>query len=326
MTRATVTGASGRLGNVLVRALVERGDRVRALVQPGDPAPSLEGVDVQIVEGSVLEPEPVQRAIRGADVVYHLAARIDLGADRDGTIRATNVDGTREVARACRAEGVRLVHTSSHGALDRRPLSEPLDEGRPLALHDPCAYHRSKAEAEALIHEAVAKGLDAVVVSPGTMLGPHDYGPSLIGRVLLDLHHGRVPALMEATTDYVDARDVAQAMIAAAERGRHGERYLLTGEVHDIRSMAGLIGEVSGRPMPSVVLPLWVGWLAMPLENLHARLTHREPLFTPGMLRASVSNAEVSHAKAERELGFAPRPLRETIADHFAWFAEMGWL
>ncbi|MFW5876435.1 MAG: NAD-dependent epimerase/dehydratase family protein [Myxococcota bacterium] len=326
-TMVAVTGASGRLGNVLVRALEQRGCTVRALVEPGvDSPPSLADTGAVRVPGSVTDRAAVDALVDGAAVVYHLAARVQLGPDRDGAIHAVNVGGTRHVMDACRRTGARLVHTSSHAALDRRPLSEPLDEGRPLALDNPCAYHRSKAEAEAGVLQASANGLDAVVVCPGTVVGPHDYGPSLIGRVMLDLYHGRVPALMEATSDYVDARDVAEGMIAAAQHGRRGERYLLTGEVLDIEGMASLLGTVTGRPMPRMVLPMWVGWALMPLENLHARVTRRDPLFTPGMLRSGVSNREVLHTKAARELGFAPRPARDAVTDAFAWFDAQGWL
>jgi dihydroflavonol-4-reductase len=325
MRTVAVTGAAGRLGNVLTRALLERGHAVRALVEPEDPAPSLEGTGASLVRGSILDPAAVVGLTEGVDLVYHLAARIHLGPDPDGITARINVDGTRHVLEACRRAGARLVHTSSHAALDRRPLSKPLDEGRPLNLQDPCVYHRTKAEAEGLVLDAATRDLDAVVVSPGTLTGPHDYGPSLVGRILLDLYHGRVPALMEATTDYVDARDVAEAMVAAAERGRTGERYLLTGEVLSIHQMAGLLGVLTGRPMPRVVFPRWVGWALMPAENLHARITRRDPLFTPGMLRAAVSNPEVHHHKAARELGFAPRPVRDSLADTFAWFEAAGW-
>lgn len=324
---AAVTGGGGRLGCALVRALLERGDRVRVL-EPGAGVPaSLSGLDAEILRGSVLSELDLGRLLEGADVVFHLAAKVDLGRDRDGSICRVNVEGTRNVAMACVERRIRLVHCSSHHALVRHPLEQPLDEGRPLALDEPCDYHRSKAHAEKLIQELVReRGLDAVVVSPGTMIGPWDYEPSLMGKALLDLYHRRIPVLMEVVSDYVDVRDVAAGMIAAAQKGRRGERYLLTGAVHDLRTLCGMWQELTGVPVPKTVLPLWVGWAMLPFAQVSSRITGKPPVFTPGVLRASVSNTVVSHAKAAAELGFGPRGTREALADALAFYREQGWL
>jgi dihydroflavonol-4-reductase len=146
---------------------------------------------------------------RGAEIFFHLAAKVDLDRDVDGSIFAVNVEGTRHVVAACLAGTTRLVHCSSHHALERPPLAEPLDERRPLALDERCDYHRAKAVAEKLV-------LDATICSPGTLLGPHDYEPSLIATALVDLYRGRLPVLMQVASDFVDTRDVAAGMIAAS--------------------------------------------------------------------------------------------------------------
>lgn len=325
--RAAVTGAAGRLGNVLARTLLEAGDEVRALVAPDEAHPeSLEGLALERVVGDVRDPEAVSTLLDGAEVVFHLAARIDLGPDREGTVRSINVEGTRVVAEACWRRGIRLVHCSSHHALERRPLDRPLDETKPLALADPCPYHRAKAHGERLVLGKVRDGLDAVVVSPGSLIGPHDYEPSMMGAAMLDLYHGRLPLLVDAVSDYVDARDVARATRAAASQGRRGARYLLTGEVLGMREYGRILSEVTGRPVPRVCLPLWVGWALLPASTLHSRLTGTTTTFTAGMLRAAVSNEVVSHERAAAELGFAPRPVRDSIRDGFEWFGERGWL
>jgi dihydroflavonol-4-reductase len=314
--RVAVTGGGGRLGCTLVRALLARGDEVRVLEPGAGVPPSLAGLNVEVIRGSVLSIDDVARLVDGAAQVYHLAAKVDLGRDRHGSIRAVNVEGTRRVAEACAARGIRLVHCSSHHALVRHPLDQPLDETRPLALDEPCDYHRSKAHAEQLIQELVReRGLDAVVVSPGTMIGPHDYEPSMMGKALLDLYHRRIPVLMEVVSDYVDVRDVAAGMLAAAQKGRRGERYLLTGAVHDLRTLCGYWEKLTGVPVPKTVLPLWVGWAALPFALATARISGKPPTFTPGVLRASVSNTVVSRAKAERELGFASRTTYESLSD-----------
>lgn len=325
--QVTVTGGSGRLGCSLVRALLDQGFRVRVL-EPGEGVPpSLTGLDVEIIHGSVLDKEAVQTAIGDSSVVYHLAAKVNLDRDLDGSVHAVNVEGTRNVAEACLARKLRLVHCSSHHALVLEPLSEPLDESKPLALNHKCSYHRSKAVGEQLVTDMVRKqGLNAVIVNPGTLVGPHDYEPSMLGKGLIDLYHGRMPALLGVTTDCGDARDVAAAMINAANHGRTGERYLLTGEPVPMREMAAMWSEITGCKLPKVNLPLWTGWLFIPFTVGIARLTGKTPLFTPNMLRASVSNDVVDYSKATRELNYNPRPARESLQDMYHFYREQGWL
>lgn len=320
-----VTGASGRLGNVLVRQLLDRGDAVRVLCLPEDmEAESLAGLEIERVKGSVLNPEALAELVDGLDGLFHLAARIDLGRDRDGRTWATNVGGTHRVVEACQREGLRLVHGSSHAALRRHPIREPLDERRPLALDEPCVYHRAKAHAEQRVLEAVGEGLDAVICSPATLTGPLDFQPSLFGGALRDLAAGKIPVLLDVVSDYADARDVAAGMIAAMERGRSGERYLLSGEVLTMVELAAIVEDITGRTMPRRSLPLWVGWAALPVTVAVAAVSGRAPLFTPGVLRAAVWNSEVRHDKAAAELEFSPRPIRESLADMLAWFHARG--
>jgi dihydroflavonol-4-reductase len=322
---ALVTGGGGRLGNVLVRRLVELGQQVRVL-EPGGLPKSLAGLDIEFQSGSVLDSGDVARAVDGADVVYHLAAKIDLSPRKDPMMYRINVDGTRKVVDACLSRGLRLVHTSSHHALVREPLDQPLTEDKPLALDEKCQYHRSKAIGETIVLDACERGLDAVIVNPGSMIGPHDYEPSMIGAALIDMYFGRVPVLLELLSDYVDVRDVADGMIAAAEKGRRGERYFLTGDVIPIMEMVSLYGELTGAKVPTRALPLWVGWALLPFALAGSAVTKKPPFITADMLRASVSNEVVSHEKARRELGYTIRSLRESLGDAVAWYRERGWL
>lgn len=325
--QVAVTGASGRLGSALVRALLDRGDVVRVLeVGVGTPV-SLVGLAIEIMHGSVLDFDAVAAAVDGVDVVYHLAARVDLDRDRDGSVHAVNVEGTRRVAEACLARGIRMLHCSSHHALRLAPLDQPLDESKPLDLNHVCDYHRSKAHGEKLVHDMVREqGLDAVVINPGTLTGPYDYEPSLLGKSLIDLYNRRLPALLAVTMDCADARDVANAAIAAAAHGRCGERYLLTGPIIPMRELADTWAAVTGVAMPRLMLPLWLGWVATPFTVTAARLAGRQALFTPNMLRASVSNSVVRYDKAANELGYDPRPLRDSLADAFTFFRDNDYL
>jgi dihydroflavonol-4-reductase len=326
MKRVAVTGGGGRLGNVVVRQLRERGDAVRVLEPLSTLPPSLRELEVELASGSVLDPQAVAKLVADADVVFHLAAKVDLERDRDGSIRAVNVDGTRIVAEACLARGIRMVHCSSHHALELRPLERPLDETKPLALQTPCDYHRTKAIAEKLVLDLVRdRNLDAVVVSPGTLVGPFDYEPSIIGRALLDLYHRKIPMLMQVVSDYVDVRDVAAGILSAADSGRRGERYLLTGEVLELKDMVALWGELTGVPMPKRVLPYWFGWAMLPFTLAAAKLSGKPALFTANMLRSSVSNRIVSHEKAKRELGFEPRAAKAALAGALEFYRSAGW-
>lgn len=312
---------------MLARTLLERGATVRVLEPSMKPVASLAGLDVEVVRGSILDDKAVRALTADADVVYHLAAKVDLEKDVDGSVHRVNVEGTRNIVDAVLREGSRLVHCSSHHALERHPLDRPLDETKPLALNEPCDYHRSKAVAEKLVLDAARdRGLDAVVTSPGTMIGPHDYEPTLMARSLVELYHGRIPVLLAATSDYVDARDVADGMIAASHKGRKGERYLLCNEVLDIKQITQLWGEITGRPMPRVVLPLSVMWTLLPVIRFASRVAKKPAPLNEGILRASVSNSVVSHEKAKQELGFAPRGTRESLSDMFVFLERQGWL
>ncbi len=322
---ALVTGGGGRLGNVLVRRLVENGQKVRVL-EPGTLPESLAGLDIEFISGSVLDASDVERAVGGVDVVYHLAAKIDLSPKKDPMMYTLNVEGTRKVVDACLSRGIRLVHTSSHHALERAPLEEPLTEEKPLALNEKCEYHRSKAIGETIVLDACERGLHGVIVNPGSMVGPHDFEPSMIGAVLIDMYFGRVPVLLEMLSDYVDVRDVADGMIVASVKGRPGERYFLTGDVIPVMEMVTLFGELTGAKVPTRALPLWVGWVILPFALAASAVTKKDPFITADMLRASVSNEVVSHDKAHRELGYTIRPLRESLTDAVAWYRARGWL
>jgi dihydroflavonol-4-reductase len=327
MTGATlVTGASGHVGAALVRLLVERGMRVRALVHAD--ARALAGLDVEAVAGDVRSPEDVRRAADGVDTCFHLAARISIVGDRDGQVREVNVGGTRTVVDACRAAGVRrLVHCSSVHAFAPPGGAAPLDEGAPLAVAPGTpAYDRSKAEGHRLVLEAARDGLDAVIACPTAVLGPYDFKPSHTGRMLLALAHDRLPAVVDGGFDWVDVRDVAAGLLAAAERGRRGASYLLGGHWATVAELAGLAGRAGGFRPPAVAVPLGLARLGAPLALLWSRLRGTDPLFTPESLRALRTAPMVDSSRARRELGYDARPLAETVRDGIGWMARAGML
>ncbi|MGQ9681037.1 MAG: NAD-dependent epimerase/dehydratase family protein [Anaerolineae bacterium] len=322
-----VTGAAGHLGANLVRALLARGQHVRAFDAAADPR-SLAGLDVEYIRGSVCEPADLRRALSGADVVYHAAAVISLRMDDWPLLESVNVHGTRHVVQACLDAGVRrLIHFSSIHALRQEPWGVPVDEYSPPAT-DPRLppYDRSKAAAEAEVRAGVARGLDAVIINPTGMVGPHDYRPSFFGGVLLALGLGRMPALIASGFDWVDVRDVADGAILAAERAPAGSRYLLSGHWVSMPDTAHIVGELTGAPVPRFVAPYWLARAAAHLSDALLRRAPHGAVFNSVSLQALRSNRRISHERAARELGYHPRSFRATLADLFAFFRRQGLL
>lgn len=319
--KVVVTGAAGHIGGNLVRALLARGVKPRVVVRSDRRA--LEGLDVEVVDGDVRDPASLERAFAGAERVFHLAAHISISPGEEELVQAINVRGVKNVVEACLSQRVkRLIHFSSIHALTSDPVDTPVDEARPLADDSPLTYDRSKAGGERAIQAGIARGLDAVVVNPTGVIGPHDYRPSRMGEVFLALYHRKMPGLVAGGFNWVDVRDVVDGALAAAERGRAGERYLLSGHRLTIRELAGLVEEVTGRRAPKIVSPMWLARASAPVATWIAIKSGKRPLFTSASLAALRNHKLVSHDKASRELGYQPRPARDTISDTFAWFKE----
>lgn len=342
--KIAVTGACGHIGNNLIRTLVDQGHQVRALVHDrGNSAGksgsatsprALAGVSCDPVLGDVASPESLERAFEGADHVYHLAAHISISPAEDAGCEPVNVEGTRNVIAACRKQGVRrLIHFSSVHALwsegvgHKDGASAPIDEQHPLADRpEALPYDRSKARAERVVLAAVAEGMDAVIVNPGAVLGRHDYRPSAQGSAILDWVKGKIPALVEGGYNWVDVRDVVDGAIAAAERGRRGERYLLTGHPLSFHELAQRLEQSSGIRMPRFVTPLWLARMASPAVIAASKLLGTRPLITPYALQIVACNYHFKHDKAAAELGYSPRPIEDTLTDMLGWYKQEGYL
>ena len=321
MSLTAVTGASGFLGGVLVPMLLAQGRRVRAIDRHRGPA--LEGLDVEFVKADVTQPSSLGAALSGADVVHHLVARISIVGDPDGEVWAVNVDGAGNVAAAARAAGVRrYVHCSSIHAFD---LDAPgaLDENGARSTSEALpVYDRSKAAGEERVRAEIARGLDAVIVNPSGIIGPHDYAPSRMGHVFLGLFRGAVPANVDGAFDWVDVRDVAEGIIAAEGHGRTGQNYLLPGQRATVAEMAAACARVAGVRPPRVTLPMWLARALVPLGEWQARRAGAEPLFTREALHALASDPRVDGTRAHAELSYQPRPFETSVQDTFDWFRE----
>jgi dihydroflavonol-4-reductase len=323
---ALVTGASGHIGANLVRALLGRGRRVRALVHKNTMA--IDGLPVEVVRADLLDGAAVWRACVGAGTVFHLAGKISAGWEPAAEVHAINVTGTRNVIEACIASGVRrLVHFSSIQALSGK---DSVDEACDLVASDDRTrgtYDRAKAEAERLVLASVERGLSAVVVNPTAVLGPYDFQRSPMGEVLAALGRGKLPALVAGgACDFVDVRDVAEGALAAEQSGGCGERYILSGTRLSLVELARQWAGVTARPAPRFVVPMGLARLAAPFAPVWARWHGRRPLFTAESLRVLRTQPPTSHRKAQAELGYGPRPIDETLRDTCAWMKSQGWL
>jgi dihydroflavonol-4-reductase len=310
-----------------VRRLLDDGVRVRALIRHPEHA-SLDGLDIERVEGDVRDADKMREFVDGADIVYHLAAVISIVGPQGGLVDAVNIEGVRNVGRAALdAKVPRFVHVCSVHAFDQEPLDQPLDETRARVRrgHAP-AYDVSKAEGEAAVRDLVEAGLDAVIVHPSGIVGPFDFAPSRMGHVFLDLFHRSLPSLIDGGFNWVDVRDVCHGILAAAERGRTNESYMLSGHYRHIAALAEAAQAVTSVRAPRLTSPMWLARVGAPFTEAWARLRHCEPLYTAESLLALRANKIYVNDKAQRELGFEPRPFEDSVRDVYAWFAAQGRL
>lgn len=320
-----VTGATGLLGNNVVRQLLDRGHRVRVLVrESSDPRP-LAGLDVEVVRGDIRDAANVRDACKHTSCVIHCAAYVQLERSRLDLHRAVNVEGSRNVAEAARMAGVRMIHVSSVDALGIGSIREPANEETPLAKPVPCAYAITKREAEQVVLQAVYRGLDGVIVNPGFMLGPWDWKPSS-GRMLLKVATGRALFAPRGWFSVCDVRDVATGILVAMERAQTGRRYIMAGDNVMYLKAWRLFAEVSGarRPWASVgPIALWFAGMAGDLRTL---LTGRESYVNSGAIALARKPKCYSNRRAETELGYRTRPFRNTVQDAWSWFQRNGFV
>ena len=324
-----VTGASGFIGSAVARCLLLSGHAVRALVRPTSSRLNLADPRLEIVEGDVSDANSIARAVTGVRYLFHVAADYRLWARHPQDIVRTNVEGTRTVMSAALAAGVeRIVYTSSVATLASRPNHEPSDETLPLAAEDAVgAYKYSKVVAERLVESMVAeRKLPAVIVNPSTPIGPGDVRPTPTGRIIVEAASGRMPAYVDTGLNLVHVEDVAAGHVAALQKGRIGERYILGGQDVLLGDMLREIARQIGRPPPRLRLPRQLIFpIAYGAEAI-AHFTGREPFVTTTGLKLAKDHMFFSSARAARELGYAARPYGEAIADAIGWFRDHGYV
>jgi dihydroflavonol-4-reductase len=320
-----VTGATGLLGNNIVRDLLAQGEQVRVLTRELRTTRPLDGLAIERRQGDIRHPRTIDDALEGIQTVIHSAGHVHIGWSQADLHQAVNVEGTRNLALAAQKVQARLVYVSSVNALGLGARDFEADEDSARSGITPCPYVTSKRAAEDLVQEQVSGGLDAVIVNPGFMLGPWDWRPSS-GRMMLEVATRFAPLAPAGSFNVCDVRDVSAGTIAAARRGLAGRKYILGG--HNLsyfelwKKMAYLAGK-RGPLMPAGPLQRIVGGS---LGDLWYRLTGNEPDLNSAGVGMSSQHHRFKSDRAIRELEYKIRPLEQTLQDAWNWFVEYGYV
>ena len=316
-----VTGAGGFIGSAVVRALLARGRKVRALVEPRGDAKNLEGLDVDVVECDVTDEAALRRALLDATALYHLAAIYRLWAPDPEPLFRVNVEGTTAVLLAAQAARIEhVVFTSSIMAVGLGG-----DETKAFDLFDMAGtYTLTKYLSERIAMRFARAGMPLVVVNPGMPFGPGDRAPTPTGRIIQQFLRREVPALGAGSLSVVDVDDCAEGHVLAEEKGRAGERYILTGHDVTLADFAARIGRIAGVRVPKIKVPAALGVPVARMMEAAAKRSGQEPLVTEKEARFTAASPHFSNDKAMRELGFRVRPLDETLERAIAWFRAQG--
>jgi dihydroflavonol-4-reductase len=328
---AFVTGATGFVGSHVAAALAAQGANLRVLVRAGSDLRNLEKLNADRVIGDLRDPVSIEKAVVGCDVIFHVAADYRLWVrDPDEMYRA-NVEGTRAILQAALKTGVRrVVYTSSVATMGfaANYNGNLADEASPVALDNMIGhYKRSKFMAEEVALEAGRSGMDVVVVNPTTPVGEQDIKPTPTGRIVLDFLKKKFPAYVDTGLNLVDVKECARGHVAALEKGKRGERYILGGENLTLKQILDKLGVITGLPSPTIRVPYFVALATGVVDEVvTGRILGREPRATIDAVRMGRKKMFVSSAKAERELGWKIVPVDGALARAAEWFEANGYV
>jgi dihydroflavonol-4-reductase len=323
-----VTGGTGFVGSHVVRALLAKDRSVRCLVRTESRRDNLEGLPVEIVVGDLTDPASLARALSGVETLYHVAADYRLWARDPRELYRANAGGTESILAAAAAAGVaKVVYTSSVAALGLNDDGSPGDETTPVARDRIIGhYKKSKYDAERVAQAWAARGLPVVIVNPSTPIGECDIKPTPTGQMIVDFLNRKVPAYVDTGLNLVDVQDVAAGHLAAAEKGRSGERYILGNRNMTLKEILDVLARLAGLPAPKVWLPHWIPLSVAAVTTGVARVTGRAPRISLESVRMSTHRMFFDAGKAVRELGLPQTPVEEPLARAVAWFREKGYV
>ncbi len=317
-----ITGVGGHLGNTVARELLAAGETVRGFAMPSEDITMLYGDAVSIVRGDVRDKpslEPLFYGLNEDDEVYviHCAGIVSVASKYDQRVVDVNVHGTENVVNLCKEHKVKkLVYISSVHALPELPHGNIIHEVEGFQPDSVMGlYAKTKAAATQIVLEAAKSGLDATIIHPSGIIGPNDYGHGHLTQMVISYLNGSLTACVKGGYDFVDVRDVADGVIAAADKGKKGECYILSNRYIPVRELLNTLSRVTGGKKIKTVLPLWFAKMTAPLAELYYKIRHESPLYTRYTLYTLTSNSLFTHEKANRELGYEPRDFSATMRD-----------
>ena len=325
---AFVTGATGFLGSHVARVLADQGADLRLLVRPTSNLRNLEGLKAETTTGDLRDAASLEKAMSGCDTVFHVAADYRLWVREPEQMYRANVEGTRAILEAARKNRVqRVVYTSSVATMGFTTNGRPADENSPVSLDNMIGhYKRSKFMAEQLALDAGRSGMDVVVVNPSTPVGEQDIKPTPTGRIVVDFLKKKFPAYVDTGLNLVDVTECARGHVAALEKGRSGERYILGGENLTLKQILDKLAAITGLPSPKVRVPYAVALATGAVDEVvTGRILGREPRATIDAVRMGRKKMFVSCAKAERELGWRTVPVDGALRRAAEWFQANGY-
>lgn len=326
--RIFLTGATGFVGSHVARSLGSAGADLRLLTRKTSRTEHLEGLKAELVSGDLLQPENLRSAISGCDALVHVAADYRLWVPDPKTMYAANVEGTKALLRLAREVGVnRVVYTSSVATMGFRSDGTVVDEETPVSIENMIGhYKRSKYLAE---QEAIASarlGQRVVILNPTTPIGANDAKPTPTGRIVVDFLNRKFPAYVDTGLNLVDVRSVADMHVAALERGRSGERYILGGENLTLKQILDRMAAMTGLPSPTMQVSHALAiTFAFFDEWITGRMLKREPRATVEAVQMGKKKMFASSAKAERDFGFQMVPVDSALKAAIDWFRAHGY-
>lgn len=329
MDSVFVTGGTGFVGANLVRLLLEKGFKVKALARKGSNRKNLEGLSVEVVEGGLSDKDALAAGTKGCRYAFHVAADYRIWVTNPEEMYRSNVEGTINTVEAARRAGCeKIVVCSSVAAVKLPDDHRPVDETSEYSSVDQIISHykRSKWLAERAALELAAKGAPVVVVNPAAPIGPYDIKPTPTGRIVVDFMNGRIPSYIDTGMNVVHVRDAALGHLLAAQKGRVGSRYILGGENMTLKQVLDALSQVTGFPGPSFKTPYAVALAFGALDTARARVFGGEPLAPLDAVRMAKHYMWFDSSKARAELGYSPTPARQALADAAAWFSANGYI
>ncbi len=267
----------------------------------------------------------LKSAFSDVDIVIHLASIISIQGDVGGKVSKTNIEGAKNVVEACTFNKVKkIIHISSIHAIDHDEKTELVDEDCPLAFEHKFTYNHSKALGQNVMMEECKKvGLKMVCINPTGIIGPYDFRPSRSGQMLINIYSRTLPTLVQGGFNWVDSRDVAQAILSAITKGKSGEFYLIPGHWKSFRELAIILEKTYSIKTKKMAVPIYLAMLGLPFLKLWSLLTRNAPLYTyESLMTIKESNKNISYQKAKTDLDYSPRPIEETIKDTIDFFKE----